>query len=105
MTCRYNAAVAGWIVQRLSIVPRVEWPQMAADADAKAGKKSNIARNIKIASTVLVAVVVLVTVILNREPVELKIFFLPLTMPKAVLVFACLVIGYILGILWSFRRN
>jgi uncharacterized integral membrane protein len=77
----------------------------SANADAKAGGKGRLSRNLKIGGMAVVALVVLIIVLQNTEAVQTDILFLKITMPRAVLLFGTLVIGFVLGILASFRRR
>jgi uncharacterized integral membrane protein len=78
---------------------------MATDTDAKAGGKSPVARRLKLAGIALVAILVLIIVLQNTEAVHTDILFFSMTMPRAVLLFGTLAIGFVLGILASFRRR
>lgn len=54
-----------------------------------------------IVSSVLSALI-LIVVFQNTEPVETKILFITITMPRAVLLFVTTIIGFALGIMVSF---
>lgn len=75
--------------------------------DSKAGGKGarSLSGNLKIAGMAIVALVVLIIVLQNTEAVQTDILFFSITMPRAALLFGCLVIGFVLGILVSFRRK
>jgi lipopolysaccharide assembly protein A len=53
---------------------------------------------------ILIASFVLIVILQNTEPVETRVLFLSVTMPRAVLLLVTTVIGFLLGILWSVRH-
>jgi uncharacterized integral membrane protein len=64
-----------------------------------------MAQKLKIAGMAIVALLVLIIVLQNTEAVQTDLLFLSITMPRAVLLFGTLVIGFVLGILASLRRR
>lgn len=54
----------------------------------------------------IVAVLVLIVVLQNTESVETRILFMTVSMPRAVLLFVTLLIGFVLGLVAaSWRRR
>ncbi len=51
----------------------------------------------------VLALIALIIVLQNTEPVETRLLFVTLTMPRAVLLMGTTIIGFILGVLWSIR--
>lgn len=49
------------------------------------------------------ALLVLIVVLQNTQAVETKVLFLSFTLPRAVLLTAATLVGFILGVLTSFR--
>lgn len=59
-------------------------------------------QNFKLIVTAILSFLVLIVVLQNTEPVETKILFISITMPRAVLLFGTTMIGFALGVLVSF---
>lgn len=51
----------------------------------------------------VLALIALIIVVQNTEPVETRLLFVTLTMPRAFLLMGTTIIGFILGVLWSVR--
>jgi len=58
-------------------------------------------KKVKIIGAIVVAVLILIVVLQNTQPVETKIFFATLSMPRALLLLVTLTIGFLLGFLFS----
>ena len=58
---------------------------------------------LRIAAIAIVAVLMLVVVLQNTEAVETKLLFMTVTVPRAVLLFGTLIVGYVLGIFTATR--
>lgn len=56
---------------------------------------------IKLVCIVILALLGMILVLQNTEPVETKIFFSSIIMPRAVLLFGTTAIGFFLGVLVS----
>ena len=59
----------------------------------------------KLIVAAVLAVLVLIVVLQNTEAVETRILFVTLTMPRAALLFGALIVGFVLGLLTSTRRQ
>ena len=62
----------------------------------------------KMISTAVLALLGIIIILQNTEPVETKILFLSITMPRAILLIGTTFIGFALGVLVSFffrRQN
>jgi len=53
----------------------------------------------KLAAVAIVAVLGIIVVLQNTQAVETKLLFVTVTMPRAVLLFVTLVIGFVIGVL------
>jgi uncharacterized integral membrane protein len=51
----------------------------------------------------ILALLLLIVILQNTAAVETKILFVTLTMPRAVLLLGTTLVGFILGVLMSFR--
>jgi putative membrane protein len=51
----------------------------------------------------VLAILLLVVVIQNAEPTQTRILFFSFTMPRALLLFAAALVGYIMGVLTILR--
>ena len=60
-------------------------------------------RNIKIIGVVTLLVLIVIVVLQNTESVETKILFMTITMPRAILLLATGVIGFLIGLIASIR--
>ena len=60
-------------------------------------------RNIKIIGIVALLVLIVIVVLQNTESVETKILFMTITMPRAILLMATGVIGFLIGLIASIR--
>jgi uncharacterized integral membrane protein len=56
----------------------------------------------KIISTAVLALLGVIIILQNTEPVETKLLFLSITMPRAILLMGTTLIGFALGVLVSF---
>lgn len=56
-------------------------------------------RNIRLALAIVLAVVIVVIALQNTEPVDTKLLFATVSMPRAVLIFTTAAIGFGLGVL------
>lgn len=56
----------------------------------------------KMISTAILALLGVIIILQNTEPVETKILFLSITMPRAILLIGTTLIGFALGVLVSF---
>jgi len=61
--------------------------------------------NIRLIVAVVLALLTLVMIVQNREPVETTILFIPITMPRALLLAITLVIGFVIGLLTAVRME
>ena len=52
----------------------------------------------KIAVVALVAVLAIIVVVQNTQAVETKLLFVTVTMPRAVLLFVTLLVGFVIGV-------
>ncbi len=64
--------------------------------------KDNIQR-VKLIGGAILALLALVIILQNTQSVETRILFISVVMPRAALLFVTLVIGFVLGILASWR--
>ena len=53
----------------------------------------------KLAAVAIVAILAIIVVLQNTQAVETKLLFVTVTMPRAVLLFVTLVIGFVIGVL------
>ncbi len=51
----------------------------------------------------ILALLVLIVILQNTAAVETRIFFVTITMPRAVLLIGTTLVGFILGVLMAFR--
>ena len=58
---------------------------------------------LKIGVVAALAIVLVIVILQNTQQVETKILFLTMTMPRAVLLFAAIVVGWVLGLLTGGR--
>ena len=56
----------------------------------------------KLIATAILALLGVIIILQNTEPVETKILFLSITMPRAILLMGTTLIGFALGVLVSF---
>ena len=56
---------------------------------------------IRIVVAIIVAVLVVIVVLQNTQTVETKLLFVTISMPRAVLLFVTLLIGFALGLITS----
>ena len=63
--------------------------------------KTNV-NQIKIAGILLLIIAIVIVVLQNTEIVQLKILFITLTMPRAVLLISTSLFGFVIGVLFSF---
>ena len=57
----------------------------------------------KLVITAVLALLVLIVILQNTTPVETKVLFFTLTMPRAVLLIGTTLIGFLLGVLVALR--
>ena len=55
----------------------------------------------KVISTAVLAILGVIIILQNTEPVETKLLFLTITMPRAILLMGTTLIGFALGVLVS----
>lgn len=60
-------------------------------------RQALIVKRLRIGAIVLVAVYILIVVFLNTEEVETHLLFIKLAMPRALLLFVTLLIGFLAG--------
>jgi len=53
----------------------------------------------KLVALAVVAIVAIIVVVQNTQAVETRLLFVTVTMPRAVLLFVTLVIGFVIGVL------
>ena len=58
---------------------------------------------LKVVVLAIVGLLVLIVVLQNTEAVETKLLFVSVTMPRAILLFGTLLIGFLLGVLTAGR--
>lgn len=58
---------------------------------------------LKVVGLALIGLLVLIVILQNTETVETKLLFVSVTMPRAVLLFGTLLIGFALGVLTAGR--
>lgn len=58
-------------------------------------------KRIRLIAILVLAVLVVIVVLQNTEPVETRLLFATVSMPRAVLLFTTALIGYAMGILTS----
>ena len=56
----------------------------------------------KMIATAILALLGIIIILQNTEPVETKLLFLSITMPRAILLMGTTLIGFALGVLVSF---
>jgi len=56
----------------------------------------------KLVATAILALLGVIIILQNTEPVETKLLFLSITMPRAILLVGTTLIGFALGVLASF---
>jgi uncharacterized integral membrane protein len=61
--------------------------------------KPSLVQRLKIVGISVAALLVLIVVLQNTAAVETKILFITVTVPRAVLLFGTLIIGFIVGVL------
>ncbi|MCP3904869.1 MAG: LapA family protein [Planctomycetes bacterium] len=60
---------------------------------------------LKIIVAVVLAVVLLVIIAQNTDSVETQLLFVTLTLPRAVLLLLCMLIGFVVGLLTAFPKR
>jgi len=53
----------------------------------------------KLAAVAIIAILAIIVVLQNTQAVETKLLFVTVTMPRAVLLFVTLLIGFVIGVL------
>jgi uncharacterized integral membrane protein len=59
----------------------------------------------KLIIALLIAIVTVIVVLQNTEAVETRLLFVTVTMPRVLMLFLMLVIGFILGIITALSRT
>lgn len=72
--------------------------------DSKPNARAGL-RNLKLAGIAVAAIVVLIIILQNTQPVETRVLFASITMPRAVLLVVMLLAGFVLGMLTSMRTR
>jgi uncharacterized integral membrane protein len=70
-------------------------------------EKKPVMERLKLITIVILALVGVIIILQNTEPVETKLLFLSITMPRAILLMGTTLIGFALGVLVSlfFKRK
>jgi len=68
-------------------------------------KEPGAMRKIQLGVIALGAIAILIVIFQNTAPVETTILFITITMPRALLLFVTLVIGFALGVLTSLSAS
>ncbi len=76
---------------------------MTEELKAGAKRGPSVMQRFKIIALAVFALLVLIVILQNTEAVETKILFATVTVPKAVLLFGSLIIGFIHGIVAANR--
>lgn len=76
---------------------------MNEKAKAEATKGPSNWQRIKLVVLALVALLFLVVILQNTEGVEAKLLFFTISVPKAVMLFGALIVGFVLGIVTANR--
>jgi uncharacterized integral membrane protein len=76
---------------------------MTEEVKAEAKRGPSVMQRLKIVALAVLALLVLIVILQNTEAVETKILFATITVPKAVLLFGILIIGFILGVMAANR--
>ena len=61
----------------------------------------------KLAAAAIIAILAIIVVAQNTQSVETRLLFVTVTMPRAVLLFITLLVGFVMGVLaagWILRR-
>ena len=66
-------------------------------------RKEEIMTKFKVVALAVVGLLVLIVILQNTEAVETKLLFVSISMPRAVLLFGTLLIGFTLGVLTAGR--
>jgi len=67
--------------------------------------RGSLFHRIKLVGIAIAALLTLIVVLQNTESVQTDILFVSITMPRAVLLFGTLVIGFLIGLLATLRRK
>lgn len=59
----------------------------------------------KLIASAVLALLLLIVVLQNSEAVETRVLFLSFTLPRAVLLFGTAIVGFLLGVLVTFRAG
>ena len=70
-----------------------------ATKEKSGGNGWTMMQKLKMGGTALVAILMVIIVLQNTEPVETRLLFATITMPRAVLLFVTLVVGVLIGLL------
>ena len=68
-------------------------------------KKNRSSGNLKLWISVALAVIVIIVVVQNRDPVDTKILFFTVSMPRALLLFVTFIAGAVVGMLAFSRKK
>ena len=69
------------------------------DQEQKKPEPKNFSVMVKLIGAAILAIVVVIVVLQNTEPVQTRLLFAEVTMPRAVLLFLTTAIGFVLGML------
>lgn len=73
--------------------------------DQQERPRGKVFRRARLIGIAIAALLVLIVVLQNTESVQTDILFISISMPRAVLLFGTLVIGFVLGLLATLRRE
>ena len=60
---------------------------------------------LKIAAAAVLAVLLVIVIVQNTESVETKLLFVTVTMPRAVLLFLTVLVGFVVGLLTAYSLS
>lgn len=60
---------------------------------------------VKLIAAAVLVLLVLIVILQNTQAVETRVLFLSFTLPRAVLLLSATAVGFVLGLLVSFRRK
>jgi uncharacterized integral membrane protein len=69
-----------------------------SEQDSQPNRGPSLIQKLKIVGVAVIAILVLIIVLQNTEAVDTKLLFVTVTMPRAVLLFGALIVGFIVGI-------
>ena len=56
---------------------------------------------LKLGTTAALVFLVLIVIVQNTDPVDTKILFVTLSMPRALLLIGTTLVGFLIGVVWS----